>query len=152
MGTSMARHASGKTLAQRGAGLDIENAVVDGNDLNAVRMATARALKHAHQTGRPSILEMQTYRYRGHSMSDPDQTYRTKEEIKREQETNDPIERYKKELIKDKVLTEAEYEAIDNAAKDEAEASAKFAEESPFPPPSEILTDVYADTTLAMKQ
>jgi len=149
MGTSMARHASGQTLAQRGAGLEIEHDVVDGNDIEVVRMATAKALQHAHKTKRPYILEMQTYRYRGHSMSDPDQTYRTKDEIKEAQETNDPIERYKAKLIKQKVISEEEYEAMNQAAKDEAEASAKFADESPFPPPSEIMTDVYTDASLA---
>lgn len=151
MGTSMARHASTETLAQRGAGLEIEHDTVDGNDLETVRLATAKALKHAHDTKRPYILEMQTYRYRGHSMSDPDQTYRSKDEIKEQQATNDPIERYKDRLIEEKVITAKEYEEMSKAAKDEAEASAKFADESPFPPPSEIMTDVYADTSLAQK-
>jgi pyruvate dehydrogenase E1 component alpha subunit len=116
-----------------------------------VRAATTKALKHCYETNRPYVLEMQTYRYRGHSMSDPDQTYRTKDEIKKAMETNDPIERFKAELLKSKVLTEAEINTIDAAAKEEAEASAVFAEESPFPPPSEIMTDVYTDATLAQK-
>lgn len=151
MGTAQSRHSAGANLHSRGAPFGMANEMVEGNDIHAVRAAMAKALKLAHETGKPSLLEMKTYRYRGHSMSDPDQTYRTKDEIKKMMETNDPIDRWKAILIKEKVITEADFEKIDHAAKDEAEASATFAEESPFPPPSDILTDVYVDASLAQK-
>ena len=151
MGTALKRHSAGATLAQRGGAFDMANEVVEGNDINAVRSAMHKALEQARETGKPSLLEVKTYRYRGHSMSDPDQTYRTKEEIKKMMETNDPIERWKAILLKEKTITEQDYEKIDHDARAEAEAAAKFADESPFPPPSEILTDVYVDASLAQK-
>lgn len=146
MGTSQERSSAGKPLAKRGESFDIDWAEVQANDLYTVREATQVALERAHKKSRPTVLEMHTYRYRGHSMSDPDQTYRTKNEIEEYRKQHDPITLIEKRLKAEGVLDETQIKSIDQAARDEAEAAAKFADESAFPPVSDIQTNVYWET------
>lgn len=143
MGTSQARSSAGDPLTKRALAFDMDFDSCLAHDLYAVRATTQRAIERAHTESKPTLLEMKTYRYRGHSMSDPDQTYRTKDEIKAYKEKYDPIEHFKKILIYEKVLTEADAEQIDDAACEEADESVRFAQESPFPQAEDIQTDVY---------
>lgn len=143
MGTSQARSSAGNPLAKRAEGFAIDWCEVhEGNDIYAVRQATYEALQRAYKHSRPTVMEIHTYRYRGHSMSDPDQTYRTKDEIKDYQAHHDPISLFEKRLLDEGVLDEAIIKGIDKAAREEAESSAKFAEESDFPTSDEIQKDV----------
>ncbi len=143
MGTSLLRSSAGESLAGRGIGYDMEYEVANGNDLYTVREVTARAVERAKKESLPTVLEFQTYRYRGHSMSDPE-TYRTKDEVE-EKKKFDPIALYQQYLLDEGVLTEKQMEEIDEAAKKEASDSVDFAEESPFPPEEELYTDVYVN-------
>ena len=147
MGTSQERSSAGDSLAQRAAAYNIAHATVeDGHCLYSVRAAAAKALQRAHEKSRPTILEIQTYRYRGHSMSDPDQTYRSKKEIEEYKRTRDPINFYKNLLQQEGVIDSVQLKAIDKAAREEAEASARFAEESDFPENKALMEDVYWET------
>jgi len=143
MGTSQERSSAGELLAKRAEGYQIDWDLCDGHDVFEVRQKTAEALQRAHENGSPTVLEIDTYRYRGHSVADPDKTYRTKEEIAEYQRTKDPINLYKQRLLDEGVLTEEDAKAIDKQARDDAENAAKFADESPFPPVEEIIRDVY---------
>ena len=104
------------------------------------------ALECAREKSRPSVLEIITYRYRGHSVADPDQTYRSKEEIEEYKKNKDPISLFQDKLIAEGVLTEEKANDLDNSAKDEAEAAAEFAVASPFPDVAELMDDVYWET------
>lgn len=146
MGTDQARSSAGKPLAKRAEGFDIEWAEVNGSDLYAVREATSEALQRAYEKSRPTVLEIHTYRYRGHSMSDPDQTYRTKDQIADYKTNQDPITLYQAKLMDEGVLTDDLIKSIDSDAKKEVEAAAVFAEESPFPPASSMQDHVYWET------
>ena len=146
MGTSESRHSAGEPLARRGEAFDIDWSVHQGHDLYEVRSAIHNALSRARENSRPSVLEIVTYRYRGHSVADPDQTYRSKEEIEEYKENKDPINLFRDKLLKEGVLTDDKIKALDKAAKDEAEASAEFALASPFPDVSELMDDVYWET------
>ncbi len=143
MGTSECRHSAGEPLARRGQAFDINWSVHQGHDLYEVRQAVSDALKLAHESHRPSVLEIVTYRYRGHSVADPDQTYRSKEEIEEYKKNKDPINLFRDKLLAEGTLTEDQAKEIDQAAKDESDASAEFALASPFPDPSELMDDVY---------
>ena len=143
MGTSQARSSAGYPLAKRAIGYDMDYEVVDGNDLYVVREKTAAAVKRAHEESLPTLLEFKTYRYRGHSMSDPE-TYRSKEEVEEKKKT-DPVLIFQQHLLDEGILDEAKIKEIDDAAKKEAADSNDFAEQSPFPPAEELYTDVYAD-------
>jgi len=143
MGTSQERSSAGELLAKRAEGYHIAWDICDGHNLEEVRQKTAQAIARAHDECKPTILEIDTYRYRGHSVADPDKTYRTKEEIAEYQRTKDPIDLYKSQLIKEGVLSEEEAKVIDKAARAEAEEAAKFADQSPYPPVEEITRDVY---------
>jgi pyruvate dehydrogenase E1 component alpha subunit len=145
MGTSLSRSSAFKdSLAARAEGYNIEYDVINGENLYEVRARTQAAIERAHQTGRPSVLEIATYRYYGHSVADANaKKYRSAEEIERYKTFHDPINLWQKRLIDEGVLTEAQAEEIDNAARAEAEAAARFAEESPFPTEADIFTDVY---------
>jgi len=143
MGTSQARSSAGEPLAKRAEGYDMAWAQCNGNILYEVRQATAAAMKRAHEESKPTLLEIFTYRYRGHSVSDPDDTYRSKEEIREYRESRDPIMLFQKCLQAEKVLDEAAIMKIDEEAMAEAEASAVFADASPFPPPEAIMQDIY---------
>lgn len=144
MGTSLKRSSAQESLASRGDAFNIKWEVCQGHDVFEVREVADRAMKYARDEMKPMILEIQTYRYRGHSVADANhEKYRTKEEIEEYKRTKDPVNVVRKQLIDEGVMTEDEAKAIDQAAKDEAQASAEFAEESPVAPRSEIQTDVY---------
>ena len=146
MGTAESRHSAGDPLARRGDSFDIEWSVSDGHDIYEVRQTIQDALKLAHEKSRPSVLEIMTYRYRGHSVADPDQTYRSKEEIEEYKLNKDPINLFRAKLIDEKTASEDQLKEIDNKAKDDAEASAQFADASPNPQPAELMEDIYWET------
>jgi len=141
MGTSSIRHAAGQELFKRGAAYGIPGEAVDGMSVIAVRAAAARALEHARSGQGPYILEMMTYRYRGHSMSDPAK-YRSKEEVTKMREQHDPIDQLKEKLLADGVIDEAGLKELDREVKALVTEAAEFAQASPEPDPSELWTDV----------
>ncbi len=143
MGTSIERSSSETRLHKRGVSFNIPGEEVDGMDVEAVAEAGARAAEHARSGKGPYILEMKTYRYRGHSMSDPAK-YRTKEEVDEVKKTRDPIEHLRERLASMKV-GEDELKVIDAEVKAIVAASAEFARTSPEPDPSELYTDVYLE-------
>ena len=143
MGTSIERSSSETRLHKRGISFNIPGEEVDGMDVEAVAEAGARAAEHARSGKGPYILEMKTYRYRGHSMSDPAK-YRTKEEVDEVKKTRDPIEHLRERLAAVKV-GEDELKVIDAEVKAIVAASAEFARTSPEPDPSELYTDVYLE-------
>lgn len=145
MGTSQCRSSSyGECLAQRAEGYGMAWEKLNGEDIYEVRARVQVAMERAHNECKPTLLEISTYRYYGHSVADANhKKYRTKEEIERYEREHDPIIIMRDKLIKDGYLTEDEAKAIDKEAFAEAEASGVFAEESPFPDPSEIFDDVY---------
>jgi len=143
MGTSVARSASEPDFYKRGESFRIPGLRVDGMDVLAVRGAAEMALEWAREKG-PVILELMTYRYRGHSMSDPAK-YRTREEVQEYRETRDPIEAASKALQKLGVK-EDELKAIDKEIKDIIVEAAKFAEDAPEPDESELHTDVLVES------
>jgi len=144
MGTSTKRSAAGQALFERGAGYGIPGEQVDGMDVMAVRDAAAKALAHARDGNGPYILEMMTYRYRGHSMSDPAK-YRTKDEVAKVKSERDPIDNYRDELLDGGVLTEAAAKEIDKEVKEIVAKAAEFSQTSPEPDPSELYTDVLVE-------
>tara|TARA_B110000003_G_scaffold39763_1_gene36535 strand:+ start:2232 stop:3311 length:1080 start_codon:yes stop_codon:yes gene_type:complete len=144
MGTSLKRSSADENLAQRAEAFNLEWELCDGHDVFEVREVANRAMQRARQTHKPFLLEVQTYRYRGHSVADANhEKYRTKEEIDEYKKTKDPVNLVRHKLIAEGVLTEAEAKQIDREKKAEAEAAAKFAEDSPTPPKTELQTDVY---------
>lgn len=144
MGTSEARSSAHPgNLSERAHSYGMESDTVNGHVLYDVRAKTFDAMKKAHETSRPIVLEMFTYRYRGHSMSDPDKAYRKKEEIQEYRRTRDPITVFE-ELLKEEGVLDAEtVDSVDKKARAEADAAAEFADQSPFPPPESILEDIY---------
>jgi pyruvate dehydrogenase E1 component alpha subunit len=100
-------------------------------------------LQLAREKSQPAVLEVMTYRYRGHSVADPDSTYRTKEEIENYRRTKDPLTLVHEALVAEGVLTEDLAKEIDMAARAEAERAAQFAEASPFPASEDVLKDIY---------
>jgi pyruvate dehydrogenase E1 component alpha subunit len=114
---------------------------VDGMSPEEVHNAVLRAVNRAREKGGPTLLEIKTYRYKGHSMSDP-QKYRTKEEVE-EYKEKDPIEHVLKVLLNEYKVPEADIEVINERVKKEVEESVTFAEESPWPDDNELLKDVY---------
>ncbi len=140
MGTAQERAMSIKNIASKGDGYGMANEFVDGMDVMAVRDAVLRAAERARKHSLPTLLEIRSYRYMGHSMSDPGK-YRTTEEIKKYQE-RDPIALFKDSLKEAKVFTDRDFEKIDNRAREAVDKAVKFAEESPYPDESELFTDV----------
>ena len=141
MGTSVARTSNVRELYTLGEAYDIPSEAVDGMDVELVHEAVSRAAERARKGEGPSFLEFKTYRYRGHSMSDP-QKYRTKEEVA-EWKLRDPIELIKDRMLTQKIATEEELEAIDARVKKQVDEAVKFAEESPWPKPEEAFEDIY---------
>ncbi len=141
MGTSIERASAGTELCRRGAAYDIPGKQVDGMDVLAVKAAGDAAVAQVRTGEGPFILEMKTYRYRGHSMSDPAK-YRTKEEVAKMREQHDPIDKMSKKLIEDGVLNEEQLKNIDREVKAIVGEAADFAQTSPEPDPSELWTDV----------
>jgi pyruvate dehydrogenase E1 component alpha subunit len=142
MGTSIERASAVNEMRQKAEGYGIPNARVDGMDLLAVREATAAAIAHARSGKGPFFLESLTYRFRGHSMGDPER-YRKQDEVRRWQ-TDDPIGQFEKVLL-DHGAKPADIEAQETEAEAIISAAVQFAEESPFPSPEELWTDVYHD-------
>jgi pyruvate dehydrogenase E1 component alpha subunit len=143
MGTSIERASATTELYMRGASFGIPGEQVDGMDVLAVKDATERAVKRAREGGGPFILEVKTYRYRGHSMSDPAK-YRTKEEVDEVKKTRDPIDHIKA-LLAEAGAAEDELKAIDSDIKAIVAEAVQFAQESPEPDPAELYTDVYVE-------
>ncbi|HRE43833.1 MAG TPA: thiamine pyrophosphate-dependent enzyme, partial [Terricaulis sp.] len=144
MGTSVQRSSAETHLHKRGAAFAIPGEEVDGMDVVAVREAGRRAVERARAGEGPYLLEMKTYRYRGHSMSDPAK-YRTKEEVDAVKAKQDPIEHVKKLILDAGHASEEELKQIDREIRTVVTESAEFAQESPEPDPSELLTDVYIE-------
>ncbi len=141
MGTSVARSSSETELYKRGISFGIEGVQVDGMDVLAVRDASTMALEHARSGNGPMILEMKTYRYRGHSMSDPAK-YRTRDEVKDMRDDHDPIDAVKTRLVDEGWADNDALKAIDKEIKAIVAEAADFAQTSPEPDPSELYTDV----------
>ncbi|MEM7711711.1 MAG: pyruvate dehydrogenase (acetyl-transferring) E1 component subunit alpha [Pseudomonadota bacterium] len=141
MGTSVERASAETELHKRGISFEIEGHLVDGMNVLEVRDMAKMALDHARSGKGPIILEMKTYRYRGHSMSDPAK-YRTRDEVTKTREESDPIEAVKARLLKEKWADEDVLKQIDKEIKDTVKAAAEFAVETPEPDASELWTDV----------
>lgn len=146
MGTSLARSSAFKqTLAQRAEGYNIPWEHANGENLYEVRAKTQAAIERAHEDCRPTVIEIATYRYYGHSVADANaRKYRTPEEIEHYKAYHDPLRLWQKRLVDEGILTEEEGDAIDHEARAEAEAAARFADESPFPTEADIFADVYS--------
>lgn len=143
MGTSASRHAAGQ-LYRRGEGYGIPGEQIDGMDVFAVQAAARQALDYARSGNGPYILEVMTYRYRGHSMSDPAQ-YRSKEEVTSMKEERDPIANVRN-LLQERGVDEVDLKAIDKEIKAIVAQSAKFAQESPEPAEHELWTDILVES------
>jgi pyruvate dehydrogenase E1 component alpha subunit len=141
MGTSIERASATTDFCHRGQAYGIPGEAVDGMDVVAVNEAGARAVAYARSGKGPMILEMKTYRYRGHSMSDPAK-YRSKEEVEKMRTQHDPIEHLAKTLADDGHADEAALKKVDREVKDIITQAAEFAQNSPEPDPSELYTDV----------
>jgi len=143
MGTSTKRASKSPNLWERGAAYGIPGEQVDGMDVLAVKAAGEKAVTHCRAGKGPYILEIMTYRYRGHSMSDPAK-YRTREEVQKMRDERDPIEHVRELLIEGKHASEDDLKAIDKEVKEQVNDSAEFAKESPEPALEELWTDIYA--------
>jgi len=143
MGTSVQRASAETHLYKRGISFDIPGEEVDGMDVEAVAAAGAKAAERARSGEGPYILEMKTYRYRGHSMSDPAK-YRTREEVDEVKKTRDPIDHLREKMEKAGVSAD-ELKAIDAEAKKIVTDAAEYARAAPEPDPAELYTDVYAE-------
>ncbi len=141
MGTSVKRASAQTELFRRGESFNVPGEQVDGMDVFAVAEAGRKAVEWARSGKGPYILEMKTYRYRGHSMSDPAK-YRSKEEVNKKRAESDPIERVREKLLNDKVYTEDELKNIDREVKAIVAQAVEFAQESPEPHPDELYTDI----------
>jgi pyruvate dehydrogenase E1 component alpha subunit len=143
MGTSVARSSAVADFSKRGASFGIPGVTVDGMDVEAVQKAGQEAFDYCRAGKGPIILEMKTYRYRGHSMSDPAK-YRTKEELTEVREKRDPIENFGRKLIERGLVNEQDLKQMDAEVKRVVVEAAEFATESPEPALSELYTDIYA--------
>jgi pyruvate dehydrogenase E1 component alpha subunit len=141
MGTSVSRASAQTDFSRRGISFNIPGEQVDGMDIHAVREAAQRALKFARDGNGPYILEMQTYRYRGHSMSDPAK-YRSKEEVDKFRSERDPIENVRERLISKKWASEEDLKKIDGEIRLIVNEAADFATTDPEPDVSELWTDI----------
>src|SRR2546423_878522 len=145
MGTAFERVAAVTDVVEHACSYDMAAEVVDGMDALAVYAATERAAERARNGGHPTLLEVRTYRYTGHSMSDPlHGVYRTKEEVE-EQRKRDPISQLALKLKEEGALDDAALEALDAEVRAETDAATRFAEQSPDPDPAELTTHVLAD-------
>ena len=143
MGTSVERSSAETDFSKRGSSFNIPGRKVDGMDVEAVYAAGVEAVQWCRDGKGPIILEMKTYRYRGHSMSDPAK-YRTREEVQAVREKRDPIEHFGQKLIERGTANEDEFKAMDKDIRAIVNTSAEFASESPEPAPEELYTDVLA--------
>lgn len=131
-----------RDVAQKACAYEMASEFVDGMDVLAVREATMRAVDRARKDHLPTLIEVRTYRFMGHSMSDPG-SYRTRAEIEKHQE-RDPIKLFSESLKEQNVVDEEALNKIENEVKEIVERSVKFADESPEPAPEELYTEVYA--------
>jgi pyruvate dehydrogenase E1 component alpha subunit len=143
MGTSVERTTNVLELYKIGLSYEMPSKQVDGMNCETVHEAIAEAAAHCRDGKGPVLLEMKTYRYRGHSMSDP-ATYRTKEELA-EYKEKDPIETTKSTILKKKYATEAELDAMEEELVKLVQESVEFAESSPYPDASKLFTEVYVE-------
>jgi pyruvate dehydrogenase E1 component alpha subunit len=143
MGTSVSRTSNITDIYKLADAYEMPADVIDGMSAEAVHEGVSRAVKRAREKGGPTLLEIKTYRYKGHSISDP-QKYRTKEEVE-EYKNQDPITALLKTIIDNKLATEEEINQINERVNKAVEESVKFAEESPWPSDDEVLKDVYVD-------
>jgi len=144
MGTAVSRASALTDFSQRGASFAIPGIKVDGMDVRAVKAAGDQAVKWCRSGKGPYILEMETTRYRGHSMSDPAK-YRTKDEVQKMRAEQDPIEQVKQRIIAAKLASEADLKAIDKEIREIVGKSAEFAQSDPEPDASELYTDILID-------
>jgi len=144
MGTSVERTSNVVELYKLGESYDIPSAAVDAMNVEAVHLAVAEAADRARRGDGPTLLEFRTYRYKGHSMSDP-QKYRSREEVE-EYKQRDPIEQVKSTILENKIATEKDLQAIEEKIKLQVAEAVQFSEDSPFPDRSEAYHDVYMDT------
>lgn len=144
MGTSIERASATTELYQRGSAHGIPGVQVDGMDVVAVNEAAQKALKHCRTGKGPYILEMKTYRYRGHSMSDPAK-YRSREEVSKVRKESDPIDNLREVLLKHKMTTEEALKDIDREVKAVVTQAANFAQKSPEPDSRELYTDILVE-------
>lgn len=142
MGTSQERAMSLSNVAQKACAYEMASEFVDGMDVLAVREATMRAVERARKNYLPTLIEIRTYRFMGHSMSDPGK-YRTRAEIEKYQE-RDPIKLFSASLLEEKIVDDKTLAEIDDRVREEVEDALRFADESPLPDPKELYTDVYA--------
>ena len=148
MGTSTERAAATTDFSQRGASFDIPGEQVDGMDVRAVKAAGEKVVEHMRAGNGPFILEMKTYRYRGHSMSDPAK-YRTREEVDKVRSEQDPIEQVRARLLASGRNSEDELKTVDRDIRAIVNEAAEFAQNDPEPDPSEVWTDVLVPVTAA---
>jgi pyruvate dehydrogenase E1 component alpha subunit len=141
MGTAVSRASAQTDFSRRGASFDIPGEQVDGMDVRAVRAAGLRAVERARSGKGPFILEMLTYRYRGHSMSDPAK-YRAKDEVQKMREEHDPIEQVRLRLVKNGLAGEDQLKKIDAEVRAIVNEAAEFATHDPEPDPAELTTDI----------
>jgi pyruvate dehydrogenase E1 component alpha subunit len=141
MGTSVARTTNVLDIYKIGSAYDMPSFQVDGMKCETVHEAISEAVERARNGGGPTFLEIKTYRYKGHSMSDP-ASYRTKDEVARYKDL-DPIETTKQTILRNKFASEDELEKLEEAIVDDVNKSVEFAESSPYPDASELYTDVY---------
>jgi len=141
MGTSIERASAIIDLYKHGEAFGIPGVQVDGMDVLAVREAGDRAVEYVRSGKGPYVLEMKTYRYRGHSMSDPGK-YRTKDEVERMRSEHDPIDQARKLLLEGKHIDEAALKELDREVKTIVAEAAEYAQHSPEPDPSELYTDI----------
>ncbi len=145
MGTAFERVAAVTDVVEHACSYDMAAELVNGMDVLAVRAATERAVARARQGGHPTLLEVRTYRYMGHSMSDPlHGVYRTKEEVEA-QKQRDPISQLALKLTEEGALDQAGLDALDAEARASVEEAVRFADESPDPDPAALTTDVLVD-------
>jgi pyruvate dehydrogenase E1 component alpha subunit len=145
MGTSIERTSNVIDIYKLADAYEMPSDKIDGMTAEAVHEGVTRAVKRARDGEGPTLLEMKTYRYRGHSVSDP-QKYRSKDEVE-DYKNQDPITKVHSTILENKFATELELQAIDDKIALIVEASVKFAEESPWPDESELLKDVYIDSS-----
>ena len=143
MGTTVDRASAVSEIRQKAEGYCIPNERVEGMDVMKVREAAQEALKFVRAGNGPFLLEVMTYRFRGHSMGDPER-YREADEVKKWQE-NDPIGIYNRYLVTEKIAKEAELDKIEARVEKEMEEAVQFAEDSPNPAPEELFNDIYAE-------
>jgi pyruvate dehydrogenase E1 component alpha subunit len=144
MGTSVERASATTELYRRGEGFGIPGVHVDGMNVLEVRAAAEKVVEHVRGGNGPYVMEMKTYRYRGHSMSDPAK-YRTKDEVSKMRKESDPIDTLRSHLIDNKVADESQLKEIDREVKAIVAEAADFAQQSPEPDPAELYTDVLVE-------